>query len=202
MQPIRHQGPRASCLIFAATSAHEKLLSAASHLCVEYLYLNATRRDPAPNIAAGTTMQSVAEALELDGQPLETAWPYLPSQPPMSAWIAPTPIGQVWKAKSQSASTAFNDVTALLDSGKPVILGLVITASFLRCDKSGHLPVFMPDPARAGHAVLAVGHGADALSQKYLLVRNSWGEKWGEAGYGWLSEAYVTKQLAQAAVLQ
>ena len=202
MQPVRHQGARSSCLIFAVTSAHEKLVSSASHLCVEYLYLNAILRDPAPNIAVGTTMQAVAEALEMDGQPLETAWPYLSSQPTITSWIAPSPIGQVWKAKSRSTSKAFDDVTALLDAGRLVILGLIITASFLRCDKSGHLPVLTPDPSRAGHAVLAVGYGTDTSNKRYLLVRNSWGLKWGEGGYGWLAETYITAQLAQAAVLQ
>jgi C1A family cysteine protease len=29
-----------------------------------------------------------------------------------------------------------------------------------------------------------------------LLVRNSWGPDWGEAGYGWLPYSYVKRRLA------
>lgn len=41
-----------------------------------------------------------------------------------------------------------------------------------------------------GHAVALAGYRATPLGRQFL-VHNSWGPTWGEAGYGWISEAMI-----------
>jgi C1A family cysteine protease len=52
------------------------------------------------------------------------------------------------------------------------------------------------DRLEGGHAVMAVGYDDKRKignETGALLIRNSWGKTWGDAGYGWLPYAYVTK---------
>jgi C1A family cysteine protease len=37
--------------------------------------------------------------------------------------------------------------------------------------------------AEGGHAVLAVGYD---LKKKMVLIKNSWGDNWGQDGYFWM----------------
>lgn len=37
------------------------------------------------------------------------------------------------------------------------------------------------------HAVLIVGWGRDKLDQEYFIIKNSFGENWGEKGYARIS---------------
>ena len=52
----------------------------------------------------------------------------------------------------------------------------------------GKLDTFQPNTVRGGHAVAIVGYSAD----KRFIIRNSWGTAWGDKGYGYASEAYIT----------
>jgi len=57
-----------------------------------------------------------------------------------------------------------------------------------------------------GHAVVAVGYDdnmkikntnpGDVETTGAFLIRNSWGTRWGDGGYGWLPYDYVLRRLA------
>lgn len=58
-----------------------------------------------------------------------------------------------------------------------------------------------------GHAIFAVGYDDNKIiknsspkaveSKGAFLIRNSWGEGWGDKGYGWLPYDYVLHGLAE-----
>jgi C1A family cysteine protease len=52
----------------------------------------------------------------------------------------------------------------------------------------GLLDAFQPDTVRGGHAVCLVGYRKDGR----FIVRNSWGTAWGDKGFAYASEAYIT----------
>ena len=78
--------------------------------------------------------------------------------------------------------------------------------SFEDTDKPGGIPYpCKGESAQWGHAVVAIGYEdnrkirntkCDKETKGALLIRNSWGETWGEKGYGWLPYEYVLMRLA------
>lgn len=195
--PVREQGRRQACLPFASSCAHEHQRTADVHLSVEYLFFHAIAR-ASGNPLIGTTMSATAVALAEDGQPLEAEWPYALVQP--DPWSPPTLKGEAWKTTLVPNQLTFDDLISHLDKGAPIVLGLVITDAFFDPDDDGVVPDLTPDIERAGHAVLAVGHGMHG-GEPAILVRNSWGEAWGLQGYAWLTRTYIDRQLRETATL-
>lgn len=54
----------------------------------------------------------------------------------------------------------------------------------------------------AGHAVLLVGYDDRAGGLGAFIFRNSWGDQWGESGYGTLPYRYVEVYGEDAAVVE
>lgn len=124
----------------------------------------------------------------------ETSWPYDVAKfavtPPSSAYgeAAHHKIGLYQRLNSP-------DVVALkssLAAGFPFVFGFTVYKAFESeaVAKTGIVPMPNPsDPILGGHAVMAVGYD-DATHA--LIVRNSWGPDWGQAGYFMMPYAYAT----------
>lgn len=200
--PARNQGARPTCLAFAASDAHAAVRDGWTPLSCEYAFYQAQRRAGRPP-NTGALLPSVLEALREDGQPEEGGWPYLATTPADAAlWGPPRELGKLFGRNGTRATHSIDQVIHELDQGRPVIvLTMLSRAFYLRSPQGIVDPAVdeLPEPDRR-HAVVAVGHGIIGR-QRAILVRNSWGPSWGDAGYGWLTERFLGPRIYAAATL-
>lgn len=75
-----------------------------------------------------------------------------------------------------------------LSTKGPIMAGVSVDQTWDNATANqGKLDTFKPDTVRGGHAICVVGYTAD----KRFIIRNSWGTAWGDAGFGYASEAYI-----------
>ena len=191
--PIRDQGRRPTCLVFAASSTHEHARGQTIPLSPEALFRTSKKRDGLSE-RVGTTVSAVLSAVEADGQCEEAAWPYgdATALDPKAPYLC-----------AHADSTRRDDLVAAcrltLGAGRPTLLVLGITDSWFRVAGTGRLPSPGPtDRLQGRHAVVAVGYDDD---EQRLIIRNSWGVGWGDAGYAWLPYDYVDLHGVQAITL-
>lgn len=78
--------------------------------------------------------------------------------------------------------------TWLVSTG-PILAALNVDASWDNAQSTqGNIDNFQPNTVRGGHAICIVGYRSDGR----FIIRNSWGTAWGDKGFGYASEPYLT----------
>ena len=218
--PVEDQGMLGSCTANAGVGIIEYYERKAfgRHTDASRLFLyKVTRNLMKAKGDTGAYLRTTIGAMVLFGVCPEDYWPYTDSETAFDK--EPNAFTYAFAANFQTIKYFRHDppntepgklLTKLktwLAKGHPAMFGFTVYNSIEQADKTGRIPFPSPkEKIEGGHAIVAVGYD-DKMKIKNthnktettgaLLIRNSWGEGWGEQGYGWLPYDYVRKGLAE-----
>lgn len=224
--PIENQLNLGSCTAHAAVGMVEYFQRRAcqEHVDGSRLFVYKTTRNLLGwHGDTGAYCRTTMMALAMCGVPPERYWPYRTNVDPGEAGdrtFDDEPSSFVYALADDFQALRYfrhdpigadrnqilNSVKRWLAAGIPAMFGFYGFSSFSETDNPSHIPFPCSDePAEWGHAVLAVGYDdafeiknnrCNTITRGALLIRNSWGEGWGDGGYGWLPYEYVLQGLA------
>jgi C1A family cysteine protease len=216
--PIEDQGSLGSCTSFAAMGIVEYFEKRAFGKFIDgsHLFIYKTTRDL--KLWTGDTgayLRNVMGSLALFGVPPETYWPYniakFDIEPPAFVYELADEYKALRYLRHDPRGVALPNVLAqlkaFLAAGIPFMFGFYGFPSCNSADVKGAFPFPGPtEHAIWGHGISAMGYDDNLVIKNTatgqsttgaLLIRNSWGTGWGNAGYGWLPYQYVLAGYAQ-----
>lgn len=208
LPPIRDQGARSTCLAFAVTAAHEVIRNdqgeAIEDLSEEVLYWGCKQVDG--DREPGSVFPSAFAALAQWGQPREEFWSYndnrndtvISYRPPEGA----LDVDVCFKAPMRKIDSDIRNIKSWLSRGYTVALGIILCQSFYTPFQGAIAMPISDEELTEGHAVVVVGYEDDSSGGGFLILRNSWGEDWGEGGYAYLPYAYIDLYRSEAWVVE
>lgn len=199
--PIRNQGNRDTCVGFAVSAAHEWMASADGSLSPEDAMWAGHSQGGRAGVEA-TSIHRALSGLAVHRHAREEAWPY--GTPP---WPASRPVTAADPAQQRDLPLwrelippDYSAVAGALDAELAVLLSLrVVYEAWHR--EGGQIDADSSEVWREGHAVLAVGV-VDGDPTEPIIIKNSWGLNWGDAGYGFLTKRYFENFIKRAFVLE
>lgn len=210
--PIEDQGNLGSCTANAGAGLLEyyERRALGQYLDGSRLFLyKATRNLLGWTGDTGAYLRTTMQAMALFGVPPEQYWAYnvstFDNEPPAFCYA----FAQNYQAlryyrldpNGSSPTQTLTSVKKYLAAKLPSMFGFTVYSSIPRIGAAnGDIPFPQQgDSVLGGHAIVAVGYNDSKKIGKdkgALLIRNSWGTDWGEAGYGWLPYSYVEAGLA------
>ncbi|MCB1193581.1 MAG: peptidase C1 [Leptospiraceae bacterium] len=201
MTNVENQGELNSCVANAVAGAYEYLVK--KHKGIDqydvsrlFIYYNARQLDNMENEDAGSFIASAIESLKEHGACSEDTWPYDPElvneEPEEDAYVE---AAEFLVEDVEWIPTDLFSWKHSLAEGYPIIFGISLFESFDYQRKKGLVP--MPTEketsreSHGGHAMLCVGYSDP---DKLFIVRNSWGNDWGDNGYCYIPYNYLINE--------
>ena len=192
---IKDQGQIGACTVFAIASIYEYILKRNSEeeadLSESFVYYNVRHLEGKELEDTGSSFQDVIASIGEQGICTESLHPYtrsLSEAPSDEAYLD----GETRRiTKAMNVNVALDDIKSAIQEGYPVAISLKIFDSFKAT--LGFVRRPSDEEIESGdfgyHAMVVVGYSDDT---KFFLVRNSWGEHFGDKGYCYIPYSYIS----------
>jgi C1A family cysteine protease len=200
--PVVNQGDLGACTGFSiAKGLREYLLIRDNKPLVSlsplFLYYNERKMERTVNKDNGADVASGMKVLKNIGVAPESDWPYNVKK----FKIEPSEIAyqdaEQFKVTYIKALKGLREIKEALNNKSPVVFGIEAYQSF-EDTKDGYIP--LPDKTKekdlGGHAVACFGYDD---TKHVLIVKNSWGDDWGDKGYFYLPYDFFKAKLVDSA---
>ena len=198
MSPVRDQGQEGTCVGFAATTGMKEYQEKVDYqklvmLSPRFLYSECKKIDGMPWLE-GTTIRAAMGVLKVKGVCQEKFWPYQPlkKNKPLSGASS---NAKKFRILTYARILDLDELRMSLATKGPAVLGIEVFKGMLKT-KTGIVPLPKKgERSIGGHAICAVGYDDE---KELIKFKNSWSEKWGQVGYGFLPYAYIERYMMDA----
>jgi len=160
--------------------------------CRLFVYYNERAMEGSVDEDAGAQIRDGIKSIHKLGVCDEALWPYDITK------FTQKPSEECYRqAKSNRAvkyarvSHSLHSMRGCINEGFPFVFGFMVFSSFMtgEVSKTGYMTMpQISDSLLGGHAVMAVGYDD---KKRHFIVRNSWGQEWGDKGYFYMPYDYV-----------
>ncbi len=198
---IYDQGQTGSCSANAVCAAYSMLgvihLKQPINLSRLFVYYNSRIMDGTQGTDAGAHLYNSFRTMQLSGCCLEYMWPFYPSiltiRPPAICYQEALKHCTEQQNTQLDPWNLLNSIKQCLANNLPVVIGVLVYSSFEShaVATTGYVPMpnIHSEVLLGGHALVAVGYDD---SRGLVIVQNSWGNTWGDKGYGYLPYAFIS----------
>ena len=195
--PVFDQGALGSCtanavsvaFAFSVLKQQEEELYTPSRL---FIYYNTRVLEGNEDRDTGATLRNTVKSMNKVGTCDENVWPYVISKFTNKPTDKCYTIAKDNKAiKYERLTRSLYDFKACLAAGFPFVGGFAVYESFQSREvaKTGKMPMPGKDEKfYGGHAIIVMGYDDE---MQCFIVRNSWGNKWGDKGYFYMPYDYL-----------
>jgi hypothetical protein len=198
VSPVRDQGDEGTCVAFATASGMKEYQEMLDYsklvlLSPRFIYSECKKIDGMPD-EEGTTIRMAMKVIRTKGVCREKFWPYSPRQK-TKAQKGALADAKKFRVMTYARVLNLNELRLSIYSKGPCVIGVEVFEGFMRT-KTGVVPLpRRNEEALGGHAICAVGYD----DQKRLIkFKNSWSERWGQRGFGFLPYSYIERYMMDA----